>query len=36
VRQGSSMAATFHPELSADSRVHQTFLDLVRSQNGHQ
>jgi pyridoxal 5'-phosphate synthase pdxT subunit len=36
VRQGRAMAATFHPELSADSRVHQKFLDLVRSQNGHQ
>ena len=33
VRQGRAMAATFHPELSADSRVHQAFLDLVR--NGH-
>src|SRR6202158_2672051 len=31
-RQGREMAATFHPELSADSRVHQAFLDLV--QNG--
>jgi len=29
VRQGSVMAATFHPELSDDSRVHQAFLDLV-------
>ncbi|HTZ94765.1 MAG TPA: pyridoxal 5'-phosphate synthase glutaminase subunit PdxT [Terriglobales bacterium] len=29
VRQGKVMAATFHPELSADSRVHQAFLDLV-------
>jgi len=29
VRQGKTMAATFHPELSDDSRVHQTFLDLV-------
>jgi pyridoxal 5'-phosphate synthase pdxT subunit len=36
VRQGRAMAATFHPELSADPRVHQKFLDLVRSQNGHQ
>jgi len=36
VRQGRAMAATFHPELSADSRIHQKFLDLVRSQNGHQ
>ena len=32
VRQGSAMAATFHPELSDDSRIHQAFLDLV--QNG--
>ena len=29
VRQGSVMAATFHPELSQDPRVHQAFLDLV-------
>jgi 5'-phosphate synthase pdxT subunit len=28
VRQGRVMAATFHPELSDDTRVHQTFLDL--------
>jgi len=27
VRQGRAMAATFHPELSADTRVHQAFLD---------
>ena len=32
VRQGRAMAATFHPELSEDTRVHQAFLDLV--QNG--
>ena len=31
VRQGKAMAATFHPELSDDPRVHQTFLDLVSS-----
>ncbi len=30
VRQGSVMAATFHPELSKDTRIHRTFLDLVR------
>jgi len=30
VRQGRVMAATFHPELSDDTRVHQAFLDLVR------
>ncbi|HEX4783995.1 MAG TPA: pyridoxal 5'-phosphate synthase glutaminase subunit PdxT [Candidatus Sulfotelmatobacter sp.] len=29
VRQGRAMAATFHPELSEDTRVHQVFLDLV-------
>jgi len=29
VKQGKAMAATFHPELSADSRVHRAFLDLV-------
>jgi len=32
VRQGKTMAATFHPELTDDTRVHQSFLDLV--QNG--
>jgi len=31
VRQGSAMAATFHPELSDDTRVHQAFLDLCGS-----
>jgi pyridoxal 5'-phosphate synthase pdxT subunit len=30
VRSGHLMAATFHPELSHDTRVHQLFLDLVR------
>ena len=34
VRQGKIMAATFHPELSTDTRVHQEFLRLVR--NGQQ
>ena len=29
VRQGSRMAATFHPELSDDTRMHRLFLDLV-------
>jgi pyridoxal 5'-phosphate synthase pdxT subunit len=32
VRQGNTMAATFHPELTDDTRIHQAFLDLV--QNG--
>jgi 5'-phosphate synthase pdxT subunit len=31
VRQGRAMAATFHPELSDDTRVHQAFLDLISS-----
>jgi pyridoxal 5'-phosphate synthase pdxT subunit len=30
VRQGKVMAATFHPELSDDTRVHQAFLDLIQ------
>jgi 5'-phosphate synthase pdxT subunit len=29
VRQGNVMAATFHPELSTDRRVHRAFVDLV-------
>jgi pyridoxal 5'-phosphate synthase pdxT subunit len=33
VRQGSAIAATFHPELSDDTRVHQVFLDLVKSKS---
>jgi 5'-phosphate synthase pdxT subunit len=33
VRQGKTMAATFHPELSDDTRVHQAFLDLVENKN---
>jgi len=31
VRQGKTMAATFHPELSDDTRIHQAFLDLVQN-----
>ena len=33
VRQGKVLAATFHPELSRDTRVHRAFLEMVR--NGH-
>ncbi|SEG37921.1 pyridoxal phosphate synthase yaaE subunit [Bryocella elongata] len=29
VRQGRILAATFHPELTQDLRVHQLFLDIV-------
>jgi len=31
VRQGNVVATSFHPELTADSRVHRYFLDLVRA-----
>jgi 5'-phosphate synthase pdxT subunit len=30
VRERHLLAATFHPELSSDTRVHQLFLDLIR------
>jgi 5'-phosphate synthase pdxT subunit len=32
VRQGKTLAATFHPELSDDSRVHEFFLGLIAGQ----
>lgn len=31
VRQGNRLAATFHPELSSDRRIHRLFVDIVRS-----
>jgi 5'-phosphate synthase pdxT subunit len=31
VRDGRAMAATFHPELTHDLRVHRAFLELARS-----
>ncbi len=31
VEQGLHLAATFHPELTADTRLHKLFLDKVRS-----
>ncbi len=34
VREGKTMAATFHPELTGDLRIHQAFLDLVRNGGG--
>ena len=30
VRQGHLLAATFHPELSEDGRVHRLFVDTVK------
>jgi 5'-phosphate synthase pdxT subunit len=29
VRKGKTLAATFHPELSDDRRIHKYFLDVV-------
>jgi 5'-phosphate synthase pdxT subunit len=34
VRQEKVMAATFHPELSDDPRVHRAFLDLISNSKG--
>lgn len=31
VRQGNVMAATFHPELSSSTRVHEEFLKMARN-----
>jgi 5'-phosphate synthase pdxT subunit len=33
VRKGKTLAATFHPELSDDPRIHRYFLDLVANGN---
>jgi 5'-phosphate synthase pdxT subunit len=32
LQEGRVLAATFHPELSADTRVHEKFLKIVREQ----
>jgi 5'-phosphate synthase pdxT subunit len=34
VREGKIMAATFHPELTDDVRVHRAFLEIVNSNSG--
>ena len=34
VRQGSILAATFHPELTAETRVHRYFCQMVSAQEG--
>jgi 5'-phosphate synthase pdxT subunit len=36
VEQGHILAATFHPELSTDRRIHQRFVDLVRNHESHE
>jgi pyridoxal 5'-phosphate synthase pdxT subunit len=33
VREGKILAATFHPELSNDLRVHELFVDMVKEKN---
>ena len=35
VRQGRLMAATFHPELSQDRRVHRKFVEMVKQAKGN-
>jgi 5'-phosphate synthase pdxT subunit len=32
LRQGRMIVASFHPELTADTRVHERFLDIVREE----
>ncbi len=31
VRQGNLLATSFHPEITTDLRIHQLFIDMVRS-----
>jgi len=33
VRENNVLAATFHPEMTDNTRVHETFLELVRSKD---
>ena len=33
-REGRILVASFHPELTADTRVHERFLELVREEQG--
>ena len=34
LRQGRFLVASFHPELTDDTRVHERFLELVREETG--
>jgi pyridoxal 5'-phosphate synthase pdxT subunit len=34
LRQGRFLVASFHPELTGDTRVHERFLELVREEQG--
>jgi 5'-phosphate synthase pdxT subunit len=33
LREGRVLVASFHPELTDDTRVHERFLDLVREES---
>ena len=35
VRKGKTLAATFHPELSEDSRIHKYFLEMIHDRSPH-
>ena len=34
LRQGRFLVASFHPELTGDTRVHERFLELIREESG--
>jgi pyridoxal 5'-phosphate synthase pdxT subunit len=34
LRQGRFLVASFHPELTDDTRVHERFLELVGEETG--
>ena len=34
LRQGRFLVASFHPELTADTRVHERFLEMIREESG--
>lgn len=34
LRQGRFLVASFHPELTGDTRVHERFLELIREEQG--
>jgi 5'-phosphate synthase pdxT subunit len=34
LREGRFLVASFHPELTADTRVHERFLELIREESG--
>jgi 5'-phosphate synthase pdxT subunit len=34
LRQGRFLVASFHPELTGDTRIHERFLELIREEQG--